>query len=131
MPVLWDKHTQQIVSNESAEIIRMLDDHAAAIRGATNAAAPAGLRLVPEALRDAILSAQSRGTITLVMTHRPSTLQAANKVLILRDGMQSRFGPKDEVMQVNRANVLSTAAAAQSKPLVAAPAAAHVNGAPQ
>lgn len=92
-----------------------------------------------EALRHAILSAQSRGAITIVMTHRPSTLQAANKVMIMRDGTQSRFGPKEEVMQVNRSNVFSKPAAAQSPQPVAAPAAthhpqtqaSHVNGAAQ
>jgi len=75
-----------------------------------------------EALRDAIISARNRGAITVVMTHRPSTLQAANKVLVMRDGTQRRFGPKEEVLQVNRANVLSTPETAQAKHPAAASA---------
>ncbi|MEY1556004.1 glutathione S-transferase C-terminal domain-containing protein [Yoonia sp. R2331] len=46
VPVLYDKHTQRIVNNESAEIIRMLDAHAEALGSDLSGAARA--RLVPE-----------------------------------------------------------------------------------
>ncbi|RBW63362.1 type I secretion system permease/ATPase [Ruegeria sp. A3M17] len=59
-----------------------------------------------QALRDAIMSAQTRGAIAIVMTHRPATLQAANKVMVLRNGAQSQFGNKEDVLKVNRRNVL-------------------------
>ena len=42
----------------------------------------------------------------IVMTHRPSTLQAVNKVLVLDKGAQSRFGDKDEVLRPSREHVL-------------------------
>ncbi|MDJ0612935.1 MAG: type I secretion system permease/ATPase [Rhizobiaceae bacterium] len=51
------------------------------------------------ALRRAVNSARSRGAITVVMTHRPSALQAANKVLVLERGMQSAFGDKEEILR--------------------------------
>ncbi|WP_420583744.1 type I secretion system permease/ATPase [Ruegeria sp.] len=59
-----------------------------------------------QALRDALMAVQERGGIAIVMTHRPATLQAATKVMVLRDGSQSRFGDKQEVLKMNRANVL-------------------------
>ena len=61
-----------------------------------------------QALRDALMAAHARGAIAIVMTHRPATLQAANKVMVLRDGQQTQFGDKEDVMQVNRRNVLNT-----------------------
>ena len=39
------------------------------------------------ALKNAIREASQRGAITFVMTHRPSTLEAANKVLTLSKGL--------------------------------------------
>ena len=68
-----------------------------------------------QALRDAILAAQARGSIAIVMTHRPATLQAVNKVMVMRNGSQTQFGDKDEVLKVNRRNVLDTPATATSQ----------------
>ena len=51
------------------------------------------------ALMRAVLSARKRGAIVLVMTHRPSTLQAVNKVLVLENGTQKSFGPKEQVLR--------------------------------
>ncbi|WP_170516211.1 type I secretion system permease/ATPase [Ruegeria atlantica] len=59
-----------------------------------------------QALRDALLAVQKRGGIAIVMTHRPATLQAANKVMVLRNGNQTQFGDKQDVLKVNRRNVL-------------------------
>jgi len=59
-----------------------------------------------QALRDALLAVQERRGIAIVMTHRPATLQAANKVMVLRNGSQTQFGDKQEVLKVNRRNVL-------------------------
>ncbi|WP_170326442.1 type I secretion system permease/ATPase [Ruegeria arenilitoris] len=61
-----------------------------------------------QALRDALLAVQERGAIAIVMTHRPATLQAANKVLVLRSGSQAQFGDKQDVLKVNSRNVLQT-----------------------
>lgn len=62
-----------------------------------------------QALRDALLVVQERGAIAIVMTHRPATLQVANKVLVLRNGGQTQFGEKKDVLKVNRRNVLQSA----------------------
>ena len=51
------------------------------------------------ALLRAVLSAKERGAIIMVMTHRPSTLQAVNKVLVLDNGQQKNYGPKDAVLR--------------------------------
>jgi ATP-binding cassette subfamily C exporter for protease/lipase len=50
------------------------------------------------ALSQAIADAKTRGTTLVVITHRTSILKVCDKVLLLRDGSQSAFGPRDEVM---------------------------------
>ena len=50
------------------------------------------------ALARAIQAAKGRGTTFVVMTHRTSVLGVADKMLILRDGQQVAFGPRDEVL---------------------------------
>ena len=50
------------------------------------------------ALSDAIRTLKARGTTVVVMTHRTSVLAVADKMLILRDGAQQAFGPRDEVL---------------------------------
>ena len=51
------------------------------------------------ALRNAIAQASARGAITFVMTHRPSTLEAVNKVLTLHRGTQTGFGDKEDILR--------------------------------
>ena len=50
------------------------------------------------ALAQAILQAKARGTTFVIMTHRTSVLGVADKMLVLQDGAQQLFGPRDEVM---------------------------------
>ncbi|WP_282607074.1 type I secretion system permease/ATPase [Pelagibius sp. Alg239-R121] len=50
------------------------------------------------ALGDAIREMKRRGLIVVVMAHRPSAIEAADKLLVLRGGRQQAFGPKDEVL---------------------------------
>jgi ATP-binding cassette subfamily C exporter for protease/lipase len=50
------------------------------------------------ALANAITSLKQLGTTFVVMTHRTSVLGVADKMLIMRDGAQQAFGPRDEVM---------------------------------
>ena len=50
------------------------------------------------ALTRAIVQAKARGTTFVIMTHRPSILGVADKMLILDEGVQQMFGPRDEVL---------------------------------
>ena len=50
------------------------------------------------ALAQAIAVLKSRGTTFVVITHRTSVLGVADKMLVLRDGTQQAFGPRDEVL---------------------------------
>jgi ATP-binding cassette subfamily C exporter for protease/lipase len=71
------------------------------------------------ALANAIGQLKSRGTTFVVMTHRTSVLSVADKMLILQDGQNRAFGPRDEVLAA-----LAKANAPQQAQPPAAPASA-------
>lgn len=50
-------------------------------------------------LASAMQAVRDRGGIVLVVAHRPSALAAVDQLLMLKDGRQKLFGPRDEVMQ--------------------------------
>ncbi len=50
------------------------------------------------ALANAISQLKSRGTTFVIMTHRTSVLAVADKMLILQEGQNRAFGPRDEVL---------------------------------
>jgi ATP-binding cassette subfamily C protein len=50
-------------------------------------------------LHQAILAAKDRGAIVVLIAHRSSALVVCDKVLVLANGIQQAFGPRDEVMQ--------------------------------
>ena len=50
------------------------------------------------ALASAITQLKSRGTTFVIMTHRTSVLAVADKMLILQEGQNRAFGPRDEVL---------------------------------
>jgi PrtD family type I secretion system ABC transporter len=50
------------------------------------------------ALTKAIQSVRERNGIVVVIAHRPSALSATNLVLVLMQGQQQRFGPKEEAL---------------------------------
>ncbi len=57
------------------------------------------------ALAAAITARKATGTTFVVMTHRTSILAVADKLLVLRDGGQHAFGPRDEVLaELQKAN---------------------------
>ena len=51
------------------------------------------------ALTQALLSVRNRGGITVIIAHRPSALQATNKVLVLGEGVQKALGDRDEILK--------------------------------
>ncbi len=50
------------------------------------------------ALAGAIAALKQLGTTFVVMTHRSSILSVADKILLMREGAQHAFGPRDEVL---------------------------------
>jgi PrtD family type I secretion system ABC transporter len=63
------------------------------------------------ALLQAIRDAKARGAIVILIAHRAGMLSVCDKVLVLRDGVQRAFGPRDEIL---RNAVLPSAAASAS-----------------
>jgi ABC-type multidrug transport system ATPase subunit len=51
------------------------------------------------ALVRALATAKERGMTIIVITHRPSVLEAADKLLLLREGSVELFGPRDKVIE--------------------------------
>jgi PrtD family type I secretion system ABC transporter len=62
-----------------------------------------------EALVRALAAMKQRGQTVVVITHKPSMLQGADKLLVLRDGRVDLFGPREAVL----ARLAQNAAAAQ------------------
>ena len=50
------------------------------------------------ALVHAIAQRKALGTTFVIMTHRTSVLGVSDKMLVLRDGVQQMFGPRDDVL---------------------------------
>jgi len=50
------------------------------------------------ALKQAIAHASQNGTTVLLVAHRSSMLGLCNKILVIRNGQQVVFGPRDEVL---------------------------------
>ena len=75
------------------------------------------------ALARAIQDAKARGTTFVIMTHRTSVLGVADKMLVLHDGQQQAFGPRDDVLAaLQKANQQAKQAAtpAQRGPVLSA-----------
>lgn len=68
------------------------------------------------ALMSAVQNAKDRGAIVILISHRPSTLAACDKVLVLSNGGQQGFGPRDEVLQKVLSQPVNYANAGQAGP---------------
>ena len=51
------------------------------------------------ALVNAIGELRANGTTVIVVTHRPNVLAVVDKLLVLQDGTQKLFGPRDAVLK--------------------------------
>src|SRR5262247_1617943 len=71
------------------------------------------------ALQKAIAEAKKRGAIVIIIAHRQSSLIGCDKALVLMNGTQQAFGPRDQVL----AKLL--ARAPQPQPAAAAAGAGH------
>lgn len=52
-----------------------------------------------QALRNAIVEAKRGGAAVVLIAHRPSIMQLADKLLVLRDGAMEQFGPRTDVIE--------------------------------
>ncbi|SUA99217.1 Type I secretion system ATP-binding protein PrsD [Pannonibacter phragmitetus] len=50
-------------------------------------------------LTQAIRAMRQKGSIVIIIAHRPSAVAAVEQILMLRDGQMAGFGPKDEVLR--------------------------------
>lgn len=70
------------------------------------------------ALVKAVANARQRGATVIVVAHRPSALAAIDTLLMMKDGQQVAFGPKEEVLakvlQNSRSKGEGRAAAAEA-----------------
>jgi len=67
-----------------------------------------------EALLAALRAMKSRNETVVVVSHKPSILQSADKLLVLRDGRVDLFGPRAAVMDRLAKNAAAAAVTAQS-----------------
>lgn len=58
------------------------------------------------ALNNAIRTSKAAGKTVLIMAHRPAAIQFCDKLLMLKDGIRTAYGPRDKVL---RATVLNHA----------------------
>jgi ATP-binding cassette, subfamily C, type I secretion system permease/ATPase len=54
-----------------------------------------------EALAASIRNLRGRGSVVVVMAHRPSVIVAVNKILILKQGQVAHFGDRDDIVNVS------------------------------
>lgn len=70
------------------------------------------------ALNAAIKQLKAEGKSVLIMAHRPAAIQECDLLLVLDNGSQTAFGPKDQVLRqmvANHENIQKTATARQAK----------------
>lgn len=60
------------------------------------------------ALIKSIAATRERGGTVIVVAHRPSAIAALDSLMVLRDGAQIAYGPKDEVLEKVLANKIPT-----------------------
>jgi ATP-binding cassette subfamily C protein len=82
-----------------------------------------------DALAAAIAAMRAKGSVVIVMAHRPSAIAAVSKVMILHNGAVAQFGSKEEVMQPSRTRLAAAPAAAGAAAGTAAGAAPGPAGA--
>ena len=68
-----------------------------------------------QALAAALRGLKARGATAVVMTHRTSVLGVSDKILLLIDGAQQAFGPRDEVLAAMKQAQDKAAAQAQAQ----------------
>jgi ABC-type protease/lipase transport system fused ATPase/permease subunit len=57
-----------------------------------------------QAVVAAVQDLRARGRVAVVIAHRPSAIAACDLLLMIDQGQQRAFGPKDEVLKATTAN---------------------------
>lgn len=70
------------------------------------------------ALARAVLAVRARGGIVIVVAHRPSILDAIDRVLVMRDGCMEMVGPRDDVVAWRKSATASPISACDPHDLV-------------
>jgi ATP-binding cassette subfamily C protein len=70
------------------------------------------------ALRQAVADAKARGAIVVLVAHRPSVISVCEHILVLVNGKQQDFGPRDKVLSKIVARPVPPAAAATNLKIV-------------
>ncbi len=95
VPVLWDRETQTIVSNESSEIIRMFDTAFAAVADPGAPLWPADLRAEIEALNARIYPGLNNGVYRAgFATAETAYREAAEEVFATLDWLEDRLADR-------------------------------------
>lgn len=95
VPVLWDRETQTIVSNESSEIIRMFDTAFAAVADPGAPLWPADLRTEIEALNARIYPGLNNGVYRAgFATAETAYREAAEEVFATLDWLEDRLADR-------------------------------------
>jgi PrtD family type I secretion system ABC transporter len=63
------------------------------------------------ALQSALRDLKARGAIAIIISHRPAVLEQCDKILVLGNGAQQAFGPRDAIMRKTPARLSRPAAA--------------------
>jgi ATP-binding cassette, subfamily C, bacterial PrsD len=50
------------------------------------------------ALHQEVIGLKARGAIVVLIAHRPTTLSACDRLLVLANGVQQGLGPRDEIL---------------------------------
>lgn len=66
------------------------------------------------ALTHAIKQMRAKGSIVIIVAHRPSVISAVDQVLVVKDGQQAAFGPKETVMAKLQPNTAAARTEAQT-----------------
>ena len=93
LPVLWDTETRQIVSNESGEILRMLNSEFAAFAGSDVDLYPAALRPEIDALNELIYEHVNNGVYEAGFSRNQAVYeQMCDGVFVVLDQLEERLG---------------------------------------
>jgi len=71
-----------------------------------------------KALVEAVKALKAQGKTVVLITHRMSTLAAADKILVLAEGALAAYGPRDEVFKAMQGQAAAAAPARRAPPTI-------------